>query len=115
MPERPTAASIDEYLEQFDPEIRSRLARIREIIDCEAQVRKDGLPTNPDALRALKRDGVDPEQVKTAVADIDEVYVPVGCGSGICGVIAWRDALLAFGFGLLHLVFGVVIARRYGG
>jgi threonine dehydratase len=28
-----------------------------------------------------------------AVKDLDEVYVPVGCGSGICGVIAWRDAL----------------------
>jgi len=39
----------------------------------------------------------------TAVQDIDEVYVPVGCGSGICGVIAWRDAL-----GLATRVVGVV-------
>ena len=39
----------------------------------------------------------------SAVADIDEVYVPVGCGSGICGVIAWRDAL-----GLATRVVGVV-------
>ena len=38
-----------------------------------------------------------------AVPDIDEVYVPVGCGSGICGVIAWRDAL-----GLPTRVVGVV-------
>jgi threonine dehydratase len=38
-----------------------------------------------------------------AVQDIDEVYVPVGCGSGICGVIAWRDAL-----GLKTRVIGVV-------
>jgi threonine dehydratase len=38
-----------------------------------------------------------------AVKDIDEVYVPVGCGSGICGVIAWRDAL-----GLRTRVVGVV-------
>ena len=38
-----------------------------------------------------------------AVSDIDEVYVPVGCGSGICGVIAWRDAL-----GLKTRVVGVV-------
>jgi len=37
------------------------------------------------------------------VPDIDEVYVPVGCGSGICGVIAWRDAL-----GLRTRVVGVV-------
>jgi len=39
----------------------------------------------------------------SAVPDIDEVYVPVGCGSGICGVIAWRDAL-----GLATRVVGVV-------
>jgi threonine dehydratase len=38
-----------------------------------------------------------------AVPDIDEVYVPIGCGSGICGVIAWRDAL-----GLATRVVGVV-------
>lgn len=37
------------------------------------------------------------------VQDLDEVYVPVGCGSGICGVIAWRDAL-----GLKTRVVGVV-------
>ncbi|MEO0436241.1 MAG: threonine dehydratase [Pseudomonadota bacterium] len=28
-----------------------------------------------------------------AVEDIDTVYVPIGCGSGICGVIKARDAL----------------------
>ncbi len=38
----------------FDPWF---LSRIREIIDTEAQVRKDGLPTNPEALRALKMMG----------------------------------------------------------
>ena len=43
------------------------------------------------------------QELFTAVADIDEVYVPVGCGSGICGVIAWRDAL-----GLATRVVGVV-------
>lgn len=35
--------------------------------------------------------------------DLDTVYVPIGCGSGICGVIAVRDAL-----GLETEVVGVV-------
>jgi threonine dehydratase len=39
----------------------------------------------------------------TAAPDLDTVYVPVGCGSGICGVIAARDAL-----GLNTRVVGVV-------
>lgn len=39
----------------------------------------------------------------TAVPDIRRVYVPIGCGSGICAVIAARDAL-----GLSTEVIGVV-------
>jgi carbamoyl-phosphate synthase large subunit len=38
----------------FDPWF---LARIREIVDMEATIRKDGLPTNPEALRKLKMMG----------------------------------------------------------
>ena len=38
-----------------------------------------------------------------AAPDLDTVYVPIGCGSGICGVIAARDAL-----GLNTHVVGVV-------
>ncbi|MFN4204416.1 MAG: carbamoyl-phosphate synthase large subunit, partial [Tabrizicola sp.] len=38
----------------FDPWF---LARIREIVDTEAQIRKDGLPTNAEALRKLKMMG----------------------------------------------------------
>jgi len=39
----------------------------------------------------------------SAVADLDLVYVPIGCGSGISGLIAWRDAL-----GLKTKIIGVV-------
>ena len=39
----------------------------------------------------------------TAVRDIHTVYVPIGCGSGVCAVIAARDAL-----GLATEVVGVV-------
>lgn len=40
-----------------------------------------------------------------AVADLDTVYVPIGLGSGICGLIAARDAL-----GLTTKIVGVVAA-----
>lgn len=38
-----------------------------------------------------------------AVPDLDTVYVPIGCGSGICGLISARDAL-----GLAAEIVGVV-------
>src|SRR5258707_5037708 len=38
-----------------------------------------------------------------AVSDLDPVYVPIGLGSGICGVIGMRDAL-----GLATRIVGVV-------
>lgn len=41
-----------------------------------------------------------------AVPDLDTVYVPIGLGSGICGVIAARDAL-----GLATRVVGVTAAN----
>jgi len=41
-----------------------------------------------------------------AVPDLDTVYVPVGCGSGLCGTIAARDAL-----GVPAKVVGVVSAH----
>ena len=39
----------------------------------------------------------------SSVTDLDAVYVPIGCGSGISGLIAWRDAL-----GLKTKIVGVV-------
>jgi threonine dehydratase len=41
----------------------------------------------------------------SSVPDLDAVYVPIGCGSGISGLIAWRDAL-----GLKTKIIGVVSA-----
>lgn len=41
--------------------------------------------------------------------DLDTVYVPIGCGSGICAVIAVRDAL-----GLATEVVGVVSTEAAG-
>lgn len=41
-----------------------------------------------------------------SLADIDTVYVPIGLGSGICGVMAARDAL-----GLRTRVIGVVAEK----
>jgi threonine dehydratase len=41
-----------------------------------------------------------------AVRDIDTVFVPIGCGSGICGLIGARDAL-----GLGTKIVGVVAAN----
>jgi threonine dehydratase len=41
-----------------------------------------------------------------AVADLDTVYVPIGCGSGICGLISARNAL-----GLATRIVGVVSAN----
>lgn len=34
-------------------------------------------------------------ELLTAVADVDVVYVPIGLGSGICGMLSARDALAA--------------------
>ena len=39
----------------------------------------------------------------SSAKDLDEVYAPIGCGSGISGLIAWRDAL-----GLKTKIVGVV-------
>jgi threonine dehydratase len=45
----------------------------------------------------------------TAVPDLDTVYVPIGCGSGICGTILARDAL-----GLKTKIVGVVSTQAMG-
>jgi hypothetical protein len=41
-------------------------------------------------------------------------FIATGCASFLSPQ-GWGDVWLAFGFGGLHVVFGVAIARRYGG
>ncbi|SCW67596.1 MULTISPECIES: threonine dehydratase [unclassified Pseudomonas] len=57
-------------------------------------------PFHPELVRGVATYGL---ELLKAVPDLDTVYVPIGCGSGICAVIAARDAL-----GLKTQVVGVV-------
>ena len=72
-----------------------------------ALAKRDGLtsigPFHPELVAGV---GSYALELFSAVRDIDEVFVPIGCGSGICGLIAWRDAL-----GLKTRVVGVVSDR----
>jgi threonine dehydratase len=47
-------------------------------------------PFHPELVRGVATYGY---ELFTAVPDLDAVYVPIGCGSGICGTILARDAL----------------------
>jgi len=69
----------------------------------------DYLPVPPfhrELVRGVATYGV---ELFTAHPDLDTVYVPIGCGSGICGVIAARDAL-----GLDCDIVGVVSDQAAG-
>lgn len=57
-------------------------------------------PFHPELVKGVATYGL---ELFNAVPDLDTVYVPIGCGSGICAVIAARDAL-----GLKTQVVGVV-------
>jgi threonine dehydratase len=57
-------------------------------------------PFHRELVRGVASYGL---ELFAAAPDLDTVYVPIGCGSGICGVISARDAL-----GLHTKVVGVV-------
>jgi len=58
---------------------------------------------HPDLVRGVATHAY---ELLTVVPDLDSVYVPVGLGSGICGLIAVRDLL-----GLRTEIIGVVAAE----
>jgi len=60
-------------------------------------------PFHPELVAGV---GSYASELFSAVADLDAVYVPIGCGSGISGLIAWRDTL-----GLKTKIIGVVSAN----
>jgi threonine dehydratase len=57
-------------------------------------------PFHPELVKGVATYAL---ELFNAAPDLDTVYVPIGCGSGICAVIAARDAL-----GLKTQVVGVV-------
>jgi threonine dehydratase len=77
-------AELVEYGHDFD-EAKEEVLRVAD---------EEGLSFVPPFHKELVR-GVSTYayELLTAVPDLDALYVPVGCGSGICGCIAARDAL----------------------
>jgi threonine dehydratase len=75
---------VVEYGRDFD-EARGEAAR---------QAKTQGLflvpPYHPALVKGVATYAL---ELFTAAPDLHTVYVPVGCGSGICGVVAVRDAL----------------------
>ncbi len=91
---RAFGATVVEFGEDFD-EARIEAARLAE---------EESLFMVPPYHRELVR-GVSTYALELfhAASDLDTVYVPIGCGSGICGLIAVRDVL-----GLETRIVGVV-------
>jgi len=91
---RAWGAELVEHGRDFD-EAKERAAQL---------AREQGLysigPFHPELVAGV---GSYAFELFSALADLDAVYAPIGCGSGICGLIAWRDAL-----GLKTKIVGVV-------
>ncbi|PIE09022.1 MAG: hypothetical protein CSA73_00715, partial [Rhodobacterales bacterium] len=97
---RAYGARLVEHGDDFD-EAREEAMRVAEV---------EGLipvpPFHTELVRGVATYGF---ELFTAHPDLDTVYVPIGCGSGICGVIAARDAL-----GIDCEVVGVVSTEAPG-
>jgi threonine dehydratase len=85
---------VVEYGRDFD-EAREEAARLAQVHDLYL--------VPPFHIELVKGVATYALELFMAAPDLDTVYVPIGCGSGICGVIAARDAL-----GLKTRVVGVV-------
>ncbi len=91
---RAFGATLIEYGRDFD-EAREHAA----VLAAENRLRFIG-PFEPELVAGV---GTYALELFRAVRDLDTVYVPIGCGSGICGLISARDAL-----GLATKIVGVV-------
>jgi len=91
---RAYGAELVEFGDDFD-EAKAEAMRVAE---------SEGLfvvpPFHPELMRGVATYGF---ELFTAHPDLHTVYVPIGCGSGICGTITARDAL-----GLDTKIVGVV-------
>lgn len=97
---RAYGAELREVGDDFDT------ARLAAMAAAEAEGLFPVPPFHRELVRGVASYGL---EMFSARPDLDTVYVPIGCGSGICGVIAARDAL-----GLQTQVVGVVSAQAAG-
>ena len=97
---RAFGADLREFGADFDT------ARVEAMRVAEAEGLFPVPPFHRELVRGVASYGL---EMLTAEPDLDTVYVPIGCGSGICGVIAARDAL-----GLKTKVVGVVSTKAAG-
>ena len=81
---RAFGATLIEYGSDFD-EARGEALRVSETAGLTFVP-----PFHPELVRGVATYAY---ELLLAVPDMDTLYVPIGCGSGICGCIAARDAL----------------------
>lgn len=97
---RAYGAELIEHGQDFDE------ARVEAMRIAETEPLFPVPPFHTELVRGVATYGL---EFFTAYPDLDVVYVPIGCGSGLCGTIAARDAL-----GLKTEIVGVVSERAAG-